>query len=124
MAEVRSKMADVKSQVMEARESGEPRPGPSGGFGLEEVSAHSSGPELPACHKGGGELEVVGRAAVARSRACRPGKHRVRKNSTYLKMSEKMSESIYTLEGSDGILKHGGRLSESCSRHKLHDVYG
>ncbi|MEQ2253662.1 hypothetical protein ILYODFUR_034625, partial [Ilyodon furcidens] len=73
MAEVRTKMADVKSQVMEARESGEPGPGPSGGFGMEEVSAHSGNPDLPACHKGGElELEVVGRAAAARPRACRP----------------------------------------------------
>uniref|UniRef100_A0A8C6KU77 Tripartite motif containing 37 n=1 Tax=Nothobranchius furzeri TaxID=105023 RepID=A0A8C6KU77_NOTFU len=40
MAEVRSKMSDVKSQVMEARESGESRPGPSGAFGGEEVSSH------------------------------------------------------------------------------------
>ncbi|MED6264068.1 Tripartite motif containing 37, partial [Characodon lateralis] len=73
MAEVRTKMADVKSQVMEARESGEPGPGPSGGFGMEEVSAHSGNPDLAACHKGGElELEVVGRAAAARPRACRP----------------------------------------------------
>lgn len=77
MAEVRSKMADVKSQVMEARESGEPRPGPSGGFSVEEASAHSGNLELPACHKGG-ELEGAGRAAAARSRACRPGKYCVR----------------------------------------------
>ncbi|XP_038163409.1 E3 ubiquitin-protein ligase TRIM37 [Cyprinodon tularosa] len=73
MAEVRSKMADVKSQVMEARESGEPRPGPSGGFSVEEASAHSGNLELPACHKGG-ELEGAGRAAAARSRACRPAR--------------------------------------------------
>ncbi|XP_023198070.1 E3 ubiquitin-protein ligase TRIM37 [Xiphophorus maculatus] len=71
MAEVRSKMADVKSQVLETRDSGEPRPGPSGGFGMEEASAHSASSELPACHKGDG-LEQVGQAAVTRSKACLP----------------------------------------------------
>lgn len=81
MAEVRSKMADVKSQVLETRESGEPRPGPSGGFGMEEASAHSASSELPACHKGDG-LEQVGRAAVTRSKACRPSKDQ--KNSNHL----------------------------------------
>uniref|UniRef100_A0A8C6KUD4 Tripartite motif containing 37 n=1 Tax=Nothobranchius furzeri TaxID=105023 RepID=A0A8C6KUD4_NOTFU len=48
MAEVRSKMSDVKSQVMEARESGESRPGPSGAFGGEEVSSHHGNSNMPA----------------------------------------------------------------------------
>uniref|UniRef100_A0A8C6KU96 Tripartite motif containing 37 n=1 Tax=Nothobranchius furzeri TaxID=105023 RepID=A0A8C6KU96_NOTFU len=47
MAEVRSKMSDVKSQVMEARESGESRPGPSGAFGGEEVSSHHGNSNMP-----------------------------------------------------------------------------
>uniref|UniRef100_A0A8C5GRM8 Tripartite motif containing 37 n=1 Tax=Gouania willdenowi TaxID=441366 RepID=A0A8C5GRM8_GOUWI len=51
MAEVRSKMSDGKSQVLEARSPGELRPGPSGAF----------------------ELDLLGRGAVARSRSSRPG---------------------------------------------------
>lgn len=74
MAEVRSKMSDVKSQVMEARGSGEPRPGPSGGFSVEEVPSHHADSELSACRKPG-ELDLLGRAAAARSRPCRPGEH-------------------------------------------------
>nr|XP_046266282.1 E3 ubiquitin-protein ligase TRIM37 [Scatophagus argus]XP_046266283.1 E3 ubiquitin-protein ligase TRIM37 [Scatophagus argus] len=73
MAEVRSKMSDVKSQVMEARGSGEPRPGPSGGFGVEEVPPHHADSELSACRKPG-ELDLLGRAAAARSRPCRPAR--------------------------------------------------
>ncbi|XP_024862518.1 E3 ubiquitin-protein ligase TRIM37 isoform X2 [Kryptolebias marmoratus] len=76
MAEVRSKMSDVKSHVLEAREAGEPRPGPSGSFCAEEVSSHRGNPELPACHKAS-ELELVGRAAAvaaAQSRPCRPAR--------------------------------------------------
>lgn len=71
MAEVRSKMSDVKSQVLEAR--GDPRPGPSGAFGAEELPSHHGDPELPNCRKPG-ELDLVGRAAAARSRPCRPAR--------------------------------------------------
>ncbi|XP_074467869.1 E3 ubiquitin-protein ligase TRIM37 isoform X2 [Sebastes fasciatus] len=73
MAEVRSKMSDVKSQVLEARGTGEPRPGPSGGFGAEEVSSHLADSELSACRKPG-ELDLLGRAAAARSRPGRPAR--------------------------------------------------
>lgn len=72
MAEVRSKMADVKSQVLEARGSSEPRPGTSGAFGAEEPPPHHGDSEMATCHKPS-ELELVGRAAAARSRPCRPG---------------------------------------------------
>lgn len=72
MAEVRSKMSDVKSQVMEARGTGEPRPSPSGSFSVEEVPSHHTDSELSACRKPG-ELDLLGRAAAARSRPCRPG---------------------------------------------------
>uniref|UniRef100_A0AAX7U268 Tripartite motif containing 37 n=1 Tax=Astatotilapia calliptera TaxID=8154 RepID=A0AAX7U268_ASTCA len=51
MAEVRSKMADVKSQVLEVRGSAEPRPGPSGAFGAEELPSHHGDSEMAACHK-------------------------------------------------------------------------
>lgn len=61
MAEVRSKMSTVKSQVMEVRGSEEPRPGPSGGFAAGEVPSHHADPDL------------LGRAAAARSRPCCPG---------------------------------------------------
>ncbi|KAM3868967.1 E3 ubiquitin-protein ligase TRIM37 [Diretmus argenteus] len=66
MAEVRSKMSDVKSQVLEARGPAEPRPGPSGGFGEDD-------PELSSCHKPC-DLDLLGKATAARSRHCRPAK--------------------------------------------------
>lgn len=72
MAEVRSKMSDVKSQVLEARGSAEPRPGPSGAFSVEEVPSHHADSELSACLKPS-ELDLLGRAAAAKSRPCRPG---------------------------------------------------
>ncbi|XP_019121325.1 E3 ubiquitin-protein ligase TRIM37 [Larimichthys crocea] len=73
MAEVRSKMSDVKSQVLDARGAGEPRPGTSGGFGAEEVPSHHADSELSACRKPG-ELDLLGRAAAGRSRPCRPAR--------------------------------------------------
>lgn len=51
MAEVRSKMSDVKSQVLETRGTEDPRPGPSGAFGMGDMSSHHSNSELPACRK-------------------------------------------------------------------------
>lgn len=74
MAEVRSKMSNVKSQVMEVRGSDEPRPGPSGGFGVGKVPTHHADSELSACRKPS-ELDLLERAAAARSRPCRPGEH-------------------------------------------------
>ncbi|XP_054481688.1 E3 ubiquitin-protein ligase TRIM37 isoform X2 [Anoplopoma fimbria] len=73
MAEVRSKMSDAKSQVLEARGAGEPRPGPSGGFCVEEVPSQHDDSEMSACRKPG-ELDLLGRAAAARSRPCRPAR--------------------------------------------------
>ncbi|XP_041657204.1 E3 ubiquitin-protein ligase TRIM37 isoform X2 [Cheilinus undulatus] len=73
MAEVRSKMSDVKSQVMDARGNGEPRPGPSGSFSVEEVPSHHADSELSVCRKPG-ELDLLGRAAATRSRPCRPAR--------------------------------------------------
>lgn len=72
MAEVRSKMSDVKSQVLEARGSAEPRPGPSGAFIVEDVPSHHADSELSACRKHS-ELDLLVRAGGARSRPCRPG---------------------------------------------------
>lgn len=72
MAEVRSKMYDVKSQVLEARGSGEPRPGPSGVFSVEELLSHHADSEFSAGRKSG-QLDLLGRANAARSRPCRPG---------------------------------------------------
>lgn len=74
MAEVRSKMSTVKSQVMEVRGSDEPRPGPSRGFAVGEVPSHHADSELSACHKPS-ELDLLGRAVAARSRPCCPGEH-------------------------------------------------
>lgn len=73
MAEVRSKMSDVKSQVMEVR-GAEPRPGTSGGLvGEESPSQHGDSKH--------GELELLDRgaaaAAASRSRPCRHGKLRL-----------------------------------------------
>ncbi|KAF3840677.1 hypothetical protein F7725_006539 [Dissostichus mawsoni] len=66
MAEVRSKMSDVKSQVLEARGAAEPRPGSSGGFSVEEGPSQHSDSELTACRKPG-EPDLFGKAARARS---------------------------------------------------------
>uniref|UniRef100_A0A8C8E2V1 Tripartite motif containing 37 n=1 Tax=Oryzias sinensis TaxID=183150 RepID=A0A8C8E2V1_9TELE len=49
MAEVRSKMSDVKSQMLETRVSAEARPGPSGAFCAEEVLSHHGDAEMAAC---------------------------------------------------------------------------
>uniref|UniRef100_A0A8C8E2C3 Tripartite motif containing 37 n=1 Tax=Oryzias sinensis TaxID=183150 RepID=A0A8C8E2C3_9TELE len=46
MAEVRSKMSDVKSQMLETRVSAEARPGPSGAFCAEEVLSHHGDAEM------------------------------------------------------------------------------
>ncbi|KAM9332522.1 E3 ubiquitin-protein ligase TRIM37 isoform 2-T2 [Pholidichthys leucotaenia] len=73
MAEVRSKMSDVKSQVLEVRGSGEPRPSPPGAFCLEELAFHHGDSELSACRKPG-ELDLVGRVVAARSRRNRPAR--------------------------------------------------
>lgn len=70
MAEVRSKMSDVKSQVLEARGAAEPRPGSSGGFSVEEGPSQHSDSELTACRKPG-EPDLLGRA-----RSGRPGEER------------------------------------------------
>ncbi|KAK5858311.1 hypothetical protein PBY51_002459 [Eleginops maclovinus] len=73
MAEVRSKMSDVKCQVLEARGTGEPRPGSSGGFSVEDVPSHHSDSEVSACRKPG-ELDLLGRAVAARARPGRPAR--------------------------------------------------
>ncbi|XP_068187412.1 E3 ubiquitin-protein ligase TRIM37 isoform X3 [Antennarius striatus] len=73
MAEVRSKMSDVKSQMIEPRVSGEPRPGPSGGFGVEEVPSHHTDSELSACRKPV-ELDLLARAAASQSRPRHPAR--------------------------------------------------
>jgi len=79
MAEVRSKMSDVKSQVLEARGSVEARPGPSGAFGVEEMLLHHGDSEMPVCRKPSELDSLVARAAAARSRPCRPGTNYVMK---------------------------------------------
>uniref|UniRef100_A0A096MD61 Tripartite motif containing 37 n=1 Tax=Poecilia formosa TaxID=48698 RepID=A0A096MD61_POEFO len=117
MAEVRSKMADVKSQVLETRESGEPRPGPSGGFGMEEALAHSASPELPACHKGDA-LEQVGQAAATRSKACRP----TRKSLS--PVLDSSGESLLVKRRSSEDLKDDLRGAESAAELSLHPTDG
>ncbi|XP_014832394.1 PREDICTED: E3 ubiquitin-protein ligase TRIM37-like [Poecilia mexicana] len=117
MAEVRSKMADVKSQVLETRESGEPRPGPSGGFGMEEALAHSASPELPACHKGDA-LEQVGQAAATRSKACRP----TRKSLS--PVLDSSGEPLLVKRRSSEDLKDDLRGAESAEELSLHPTDG
>lgn len=90
MAEVRSKMSDVKSQVMEARASGDTRPGPSGAFNVEEIPSHHGDSELSAACCKPGELDLLGRAAVARSRPCRPGED-------FLQNAGLLNNSLYVL---------------------------
>lgn len=103
MAEVRSKMSDVKSQVMEAR--GEPRPGTSGGFVGEELPTQHA--DLKPC-----ELDLLERGAAARSRPCRHGEHHHSANANIMVMVSRcllekftntaslnklLKEDIYTL---------------------------
>ncbi|XP_029303576.1 LOW QUALITY PROTEIN: E3 ubiquitin-protein ligase TRIM37-like [Cottoperca gobio] len=103
MAEVRSKMSDVKSQVLEARGNGEPRPGSSGGFSVEEVTSHHADSEMSACRKPG-ELDLLGRAAAARSRPCRPARKSlspVLDSSSSLVMKTSPEEMEKELRGAD-----------------------
>ncbi|XP_076017451.1 E3 ubiquitin-protein ligase TRIM37 isoform X2 [Genypterus blacodes] len=72
MAEVRSKMSDVKSQVLEARVSGESRPGPSAAFTREELPSHHPESEASALCKPG-ELDLLGIPVTVRSRPWPPG---------------------------------------------------
>ncbi|XP_056140798.1 E3 ubiquitin-protein ligase TRIM37 [Lampris incognitus] len=75
MAEVRSKMSDVKCHVLEARVAGagEPRAGPSRAFGAQEGLFSHPHSELEACRKLG-ELEMLGKGAATHSRHSRPAK--------------------------------------------------
>lgn len=95
MAEVRSKMSDVKSQVMEAR--GEPRPGTSGGF---------VGEELPIQHADSkpGELDLLERGAAARSRPCRHGEHHHSANITVM-VSRRLLEKFTNTASLNKLLK-------------------
>ncbi|XP_061155769.1 E3 ubiquitin-protein ligase TRIM37 isoform X2 [Syngnathus typhle] len=72
MAEVRSKMSDVKTQVLEARAASDCRPGPSGIFGAEGGPSHRADLESADRYKPG-DLAPLGRAATVLSRPCRPG---------------------------------------------------
>ncbi|XP_068591075.1 E3 ubiquitin-protein ligase TRIM37 isoform X2 [Cebidichthys violaceus] len=114
MAEVRSKMSDAKSQVLEARGSGEPRPGPSGGFGVEEVSSHHADSELSACRKTG-EMDLLGRAA--RSRPCRPARKSLSpvldSSSSSLVMKRRSPEELEKdLRGPDASTELGLHLKD------------
>ncbi|XP_034021305.1 E3 ubiquitin-protein ligase TRIM37 [Thalassophryne amazonica] len=67
MAEVHSKMSDVKSHVLEAQTSAEAVSRPSGAFSLDEAPSHSPESELLVCHKPS-ELELMGSAAAPQPR--------------------------------------------------------
>ncbi|CAK6973155.1 E3 ubiquitin-protein ligase TRIM37 [Scomber scombrus] len=114
MAEVRSKMSDVKSQVLEARAAGEPRPGPSGAFSVEEVLSHHADPELSACCKAG-ELDLLGRAAATRSRPCRPARKSPVLDS---------SSSQVVKRRSPEEMEKDLRGAEAAAEHSLHPKEG
>lgn len=65
MAEVRNKMCDVKSHMMDARLSGDTRPGPSGAHRVEELPSHHPDSEVVVCQKPG-ELDLLRRSSRAR----------------------------------------------------------
>ncbi|XP_051902431.1 E3 ubiquitin-protein ligase TRIM37 isoform X2 [Hippocampus zosterae] len=97
MAEVRSMMSDVKSQVMEARAAGDVRPGPSGIFGADGAPSHRADPESADGRKPR-ELTLLGRVASARSRPCRPGE------KSHSSVGRKCPPSV--LESSNAPLGH------------------
>lgn len=116
MAEVRSKMSDVKSQVMEVR-GAEPRPGASGGFvGEESPSQH--GDSKP------GELELLDRgaaaAAAARSRPCRHARKSLSpvldSNGSLVVKRRSAEELEKELRGGDAMREHGLHLSEGVPK--------
>ncbi|KAM3601564.1 uncharacterized protein V6R79_014910 [Siganus canaliculatus] len=117
MAEVRSKMSDVKSQVIEARGPAEPRPGPSGGFSVEEVPSHHVDSELTACRKPG-ELDLLGRAA--RSRPCRPARKSL---SPVLDSSGSMAVKRRSPEEMDKDLR-GADVSTELGLHRKEAAEG
>ncbi|XP_068456496.1 E3 ubiquitin-protein ligase TRIM37 isoform X2 [Clinocottus analis] len=121
MAEVRSKMSDAKSQVPEARGAGEPRPGPSGGFGAEEVPSHHDDSELTACRKAL-EMDLLGRAAAARSRPCRPARKSVSPvlDSSSLVMKRRSPEEMEKeLRGADVATQLSLHLADGAAEGAL-----
>ncbi|KAF7646366.1 hypothetical protein LDENG_00188750 [Lucifuga dentata] len=132
MAEVRSKASDVKSQVMETRVSGELRPGPSASSGVGEVCSHHPESEVSSCHQPG-ELSLLGRAAAARSRPCRPARKCVSPvldSSSTLVVKRRSPEetdkemrggdaamelSLHPKGGAEGSMKADGILGSSSS---------
>ncbi|KAM7374699.1 hypothetical protein PAMP_007343 [Pampus punctatissimus] len=123
MAEVRSKMSDVKSQVLEARGAGEARPGPSGSFSVEEVPSHHADPELSACCKAS-ELDLLGRAAAARSRPCHPGEdcYTARANNARKSLSPVLdsSSSLVVKRRSQEEMEKDLRGAEAATELSLH----
>ncbi|CAG5870748.1 unnamed protein product [Menidia menidia] len=110
MAEVRSKMSDVKSQVLEARGPGEARPCPAPGlFGGEEMLPHPSDSEMAACRKAS-ELDMAGRAAAARSRPCRPARKSLSpvldRDSSLVMKKRRPEEMDEELRGAEELVLH------------------
>lgn len=102
MAEVRSKMSDVKSHMLEARTPGELRPGPSGAFSAEELPFHHPDSELEGCRKPG-ELELLGRTS-ARGRPCRSARKclsPVLDGSSSLSVKRRSGEEMNELRGAE-----------------------
>ncbi|KAF7206091.1 E3 ubiquitin-protein ligase TRIM37 [Nothobranchius furzeri] len=105
MAEVRSKMSDVKSQVMEARESGESRPGPSGAFGGEEVSSHHARKSLSPVLDSSSSLVVKRMSPDVLEKDLRGGD-----SAAELSLHPKDG-----MGGADGVLKSDSTLTPLCS---------
>ncbi|XP_053703786.1 E3 ubiquitin-protein ligase TRIM37 isoform X3 [Synchiropus splendidus] len=107
MAEVRSKMSDVKSQMMEAQVSGDSRPGPSGAFTMEEVPSHHE-----STSRKHGEMDLLGRSAAVRARSCRP----VRKSlSPVLDSSSSTGSSLLVKRRSPVELEPELRLAKAAA---------
>ncbi|XP_061557647.1 E3 ubiquitin-protein ligase TRIM37 isoform X2 [Phycodurus eques] len=117
MAEVRSKMSDAKSQVLEPHAAGDSRPGPSGIFGAEEVASHHTDPQ-PADGSKPGELVVLGRAAAVRSRQCRTGRKSLQSILESSNLSVGRQRSVEQTEkdarGADAATELGLHLKEAA----------
>ncbi|XP_046876377.1 E3 ubiquitin-protein ligase TRIM37 [Hypomesus transpacificus] len=114
MAEVRSKMSDVKCQL-EARGAGEARAGPLGAAGVEQGPSHHMDSELGSCRKPT-ELDLLGKVAAGASRPCRSGG----KKSPKLEGAVSSGTLVLrrNLEGGEKELR-GSAAGDSASEHSL-----
>ncbi|KAM9788700.1 LOW QUALITY PROTEIN: E3 ubiquitin-protein ligase TRIM37 [Neosynchiropus ocellatus] len=127
MAEVRNKMSDVKSQMMEAQVSGDSRPGPSGIFTMEEVPSHHA----ESTSRKHGELDLLGRSAAVRARSCRPVRKSLspvldsssslvvkRRSPVEMEKELRGAKAAAELGGADALPADGSSASEQNSGSK------